>query len=64
MEDLMRSADVVVFVLSGQPSLWIYREIEYALAHKMSHIVPVVVGSITELFPSFGGVPSLPYRLS
>lgn len=44
IDQMLSSADVAVFLLSGRPSLWTQTEIEHALAHKVRHLVPVVVG--------------------
>jgi hypothetical protein len=44
VDEMLGSADVAVFLLSGRPSLWTQSEIELALTHKVRHLVPVVVG--------------------
>jgi len=51
MDQMLQSADIAVFFLSGRPSLWTYTEIERALAHGVLHIVPVLVGSGAEVPP-------------
>lgn len=47
----IKGADIVVFLLSSRPTLRTYRDIEYALAHKVRHIVPVIIGASVELPP-------------
>jgi hypothetical protein len=44
IDEMLSSADVAVFLLSGRPSLSIQAEIGHALTHKVRHLVPVVVG--------------------
>jgi hypothetical protein len=44
VDEILSSAEVAVFLLSGQPSLWTQTEIELALSRKVSHVVPVVIG--------------------
>jgi len=51
VDQLMSKADVAVFLLSTRPSLWMYSEIEHALARSVRHIVPVVIGTGIELPP-------------
>jgi hypothetical protein len=49
IDQMLESADIAVFFLSGQPSLWTHTEIERALVHGVPHIVPVLVGSAAEV---------------
>jgi hypothetical protein len=58
-DQMLGSADVAVFLLSGRPSLWTYTEIEQALAHKVRHVVPVVVGTRAEMPPRLEGIEAL-----
>jgi hypothetical protein len=51
----MSKADIAIFVLSARPNLWMYSEIERALAHNVRHIVPVVIGAGIELPPRLEG---------
>jgi hypothetical protein len=51
LDDMLRSANAAVFLLSGRPSLWTYNEIEHVLAHEIPHIVPVLIGSDAEVPP-------------
>jgi len=44
VDDMLSSADVAVFLLSGRPSLWTQTEIEHARRQKVRHLVPVMVG--------------------
>jgi hypothetical protein len=49
VDEIISDADIAVFVISGRPSLWMNREIEAALAHKVRMIVPILVGAATEI---------------
>jgi hypothetical protein len=51
IDNAMGAASIAVFVLSSRPSLWANQEIERALSHKVRHIVPIIVGTDTELPP-------------
>ncbi len=48
IESLIGQADLVIFLISGRPSMWMNQEIETAKRHG-KHIVPVLVGSGSEL---------------
>lgn len=43
LAQLLKSADLVIFLLSGRPSLWTQAEIEHALEQGVRHVVPVVI---------------------
>jgi len=45
----LTAASLAVFVLSSQPSIWTQEEIKRAVGKGVPHIVPVVVGSGTQL---------------
>lgn len=49
IDQMLGSAEVAVFLLSGRPSLWTHTEIQRALVHKVPHLVPVLIGSSAEL---------------
>lgn len=55
VESMISDVDIAVFVISGRPSLWMNREIEATLAHKVRTIVPILVGAGTELPPLLQG---------
>lgn len=48
IENLIAQADIVVFMLSSRPSLWMNHEIEVAKRHE-KRIVPILVGDTDEL---------------
>ena len=52
VDEMISDADIAVFVISGRPSLWMNREIEAALAHKVRMIIPILVGAGTEILSS------------
>jgi hypothetical protein len=51
LESMINAADIAVFVISGRPSLWMNHEIEATLEHKVRTIIPILVGTGTELPP-------------
>lgn len=48
VSNLIAKADLVVFLLSGRPSLWLSQEIEYA-TQQQKRIVPILVGEDSQL---------------
>jgi transcription initiation factor IIF auxiliary subunit len=59
LDESMRSVDVAIFVLSGRPSLWTNLEIESALAQNVPHIIPVIIGTATEIPSQLQGLQAL-----
>jgi len=58
IDKLIGQSNLAVFLVSGRPSMWMNQEIEAAKRHG-KHIVPVLVGSASELPESLRGLHSL-----
>ena len=58
IENMIGQANLAIFLVSGRPSMWMDREIETAKRHG-KHIVPVLVGSESELPESLRDLHSL-----
>jgi len=58
IDNLIEQSNLAVFLVSGRPSMWMNQEIETAKRHG-KHIVPVLVGSGSELPETLQGFHSL-----
>lgn len=57
-ENMIEQANLAVFLVSGRPSMWMNQEIETAKRHG-KHIVPVLVGTASELPEALRDLSSL-----
>jgi len=59
VDRLLAPAQAAVFVLSGRPSVWTLTEIARARALSVPHLIPVVLGTATEVPEPLRGVEPL-----